>query len=595
MPKPALASSLQETMRSAQAHLDAGRPEEAMALYERVMLAVPNDPKIACAVASIAQHLGFAERAAGYMRSAIKRNRNIPDYHVYLGNALLDMGRLDEAGASLRQALSLKPHFAEAHGSLGAVLTRQRQPDAAIAHLNKAIEINPKLAAAHQNLGAALYTQGRMTDAIVSLRTAIALEPELGEAYVNLAKCLNFLPGAASGLIAEATRRWAGLLRRPGRRPPFTNDRNPDRKLRIGYVSGDFRTHAVTFFLESVLAAHDHAGVEVTCYSNNAENDQTTERLKTLADHWRTITGLKDEDAEALIRSDGIDILVDLSGHTYQERLALFARKPAPIQCTWLGYYATTGLPEIDYVIADRIIVPPEDEVFFTEKPWRMPDSYLCFTKPSDAPEVNNLPALRNGFVTFGSCNQGIKLNNAVIELWSRILRSLSSARLVLRARDLGEARARDEIIRKFAANGITEDRLTILGGGRRADFLGTYNSFDIALDPFPYAGGTTTMEALWMGVPVVGMRGNRFSGRVSESILTTIGLLELIVPDDAEYLAKAISLAQDLPRLSELRAKLRGMVASSPICDAPRFARQLEDAYRRMWANWCASAEQAA
>jgi protein O-GlcNAc transferase len=595
MPRPAAASSPQKTMRKAEALLNSGHPDEAMAMFERLIKAVPNDPAVVCGVAGIAQHLGLPERSAGYMRAAIKRNPEIAEYHTFLGNALIDQGKLDEATASLHHALTLKPDLASAYGSLGAILTRKHQPEAAIAHLRRAIEISPKLAGAHQNLGAALYTQGQMNEAIVSLRTAITLEPGLGEAYVNLAKCLNFLPGGTAGLIAEATRRWAALLRRPARHRPFANDRRPDRALRVGYVSGDFRTHAVAFFLEAVLAAHDHNAVEITCYSNNEHNDDMTEHLAGLADRWRVITGLKDEAADTLIRSDGIDILVDLSGHTYHERLALFARKPAPVQCTWLGYYATTGLPEMDYIIADRIIVPPGDEAFYTERPWRMPDSYLCFTVPAAAPEVNLLPALNNGFVTFGSCNKAIKLNNAVIALWSELLRQAPASRLVLRSSDLGDARARSEITRKFAAAGIPAERLTLLGRGTRAEFLATYHLFDIALDPFPYAGGTTTMEALWMGVPVISMRGNRFSGRVSESILATVGLSDLMVADSEAYRAKALGLAQDLPGLADLRARLRSIVAASPICDAPRFTRHLEAAYREMWRRWCASTEAAA
>ncbi len=349
------------------------------------------------------------------------------------------------------------------------------------------------------------------------------------------------------------------------------------------------------FFLEGILAAHDRAAVEVTCYSNNTDTDQVTERLTGLVDRWRLIAGLTDDEAEALIRRDAIDILVDLSGHTNPHRLPLFARKPAPIQCTWLGYYATTGLPEIDYIIADRIIVPPGDEAFYTEKPWRMPDSYLCFTRPAAEPAPNPLPALQNGFVTFGSCNKATKLNNTVIDLWSRLLRELPDARLVLRAADLSAAKARQSMLGKFAEYGIAPERLTLLGGGTRAEFLATYHLFDIALDPFPYAGGTTTMEALWMGVPVVSMRGNRFSGRVSESILATSGLGEFMTADHAAYFAKAIDLARDLPRLAELRARLRDAVAASPICDAPRFTRHLETAYREMWRIWCARAEEAA
>jgi predicted O-linked N-acetylglucosamine transferase (SPINDLY family) len=582
-------------MRSAQALLAAGRPDEALATFERLLAVAPHDPAVVCGVASIAQHLGLPERAERHLRAGLKRNPSIADYHHYLGNALIEQGRLAEAEASLRQALALKPDFAEALGSLGAIMTQTNRTDAAIALLQKSLALNPKLAAAHQNLGAALYTQGRMNEAIVSLRTALSLDANCGDAYVNLAKCLNFLPGGTGGLIAESSRRWGSLLRRPARHLPFANDRRPDRVLRIGYVSGDFRVHAVAFFLEAVLASHDRGAVEITLYSNNPANDAMTDRLAGLCDRWRVITGVKDEDADALIRRDGIDILVDLSGHTFYERLKLFARKPAPVQCTWLGYYATTGLPEIDYIIADRIVVPPGDEGFYTEKPWRLPDSYLCFTIPAAAPEPNALPALANGHITFGSCNKALKTNNAVIALWSEVLHQVPGSRLVLRAAEFRHERVRTVITEKFAECGIAAERLTLLGNGQREDFLSTYHHFDIALDPFPYAGGTTTMEALWMGVPVVSMRGNRFSGRVSESIFATTGLGEFMAEDAASYRERAIGLARDLPRLAELRRRLRGIVAASPICDAARFTRNLEAAYREMWRIWCARSQEAA
>jgi protein O-GlcNAc transferase len=589
MLKPTPALQLQKTMRSAQALLSSGQAIEAMAMFERVLKAVPNDAAVVCGIATIALNLGFLERAAGYMRDAIKRNGTVADYHVILGTALLKTNRLDEATASLRHALMLKPDSAEAHSSLGTILVQQNQPDAAIAHFRRAIAINPRLPDAHHDMGTALKIQGQMNDAVVSLRTAIALAPDLAEAYANLSECLNFLPGATVGLIAQAARRWSDLLHRPASRSAFANDRNPDRVLRIGYVSGNFHTHPVAYFLEAVLAAHDHGAVEVTCYSNNTRKDQVTERLTGLADRWRLIAGMTDDEAEALIRSDAIDILVDLAGHTDPQRLALFARKPAPLQCTWLGYYATTGLPEIDYIIVDRIVVPPGDEIFYTEKPWRMPESYLCFTKPDGPPEVNLLPAIANGFVTFGSCNKATKLNGIVIDLWSRILLAVPESRLVLRASNLSDPRVCNEIVRKFTVAGISSERLTLLGRGSRAEVLATYLSFDIALDPFPYAGGTTTMEALWMGVPVISKRGDRFSGRVSESILTTVGLTEFMVADDAEYIGKTIDLAHDLPRLADLRSRLRTIVAASPLCDAATFVRHLEAAYRQMWREHCA------
>ncbi len=595
MAKSALGWQIPAMVREATAHLEAGRQTEALALYERALAASPRDAGSLFAFGNLALRLGDASRAASYLRQAIKRSRNVPAYHLQLGNALLALGRLDEAAAAVRRAVELAPDLAEARCNLGCILVRQGDAAGAIPHLEHAVAVEPRLAIAHQNLGSALFRQGRISDAIGSFRHAIANDPTLAPAYAGLGMCLHFLPDVDYALIADTARRWSRLLPRPAQYPALTNAAAPDRRLRVGYVSADYRSHAVAHFLENVFAAHDRAAIELICYSNTRDEDATTLRIKSLADGWRSIVALDDDDAAALIRTDGIDILVDLSGHTEGERLAVFACKPAPIQCTWLGYYATTGLPEIDYIIADRFVVPIEHEALYCEKPYRLPDSYLCFTPPDLPVVVNDLPALRNGFITFGSCNNVLKLNKRVIELWSQLMLGIPQARLVLRAGFLSVAAVREEIARQFAVAGIAADRLDLRAGTERAGLLATYNDIDIALDPFPYGGGTTTVEALWMGVPVVSLRGDRFSGRVSESMLTTVGLPDLVAADAATYIATAGALAADLAALAELRSRLRTMVVGSPLCDADRFTRNLEIAFRSMWRHWCAEKEQAA
>jgi protein O-GlcNAc transferase len=582
-------------IREATEHLEAGRQSEALALYEQALTAAPHDDGALFDFASLALHLGDAERAAIYLRRAIERNDNLPAYHLQLGNALITLGRLDEAADAVRRALDLAPQDAGAHCNLGCILVRQGDAASAIPHLERAVAIDPGLAMAHQNLGSAQFRQGRISDACGSFRHAIASDPTLAPAYAGFLMCLHFLPDVGYALIADMARRWSRLLPRPGQHPAATNAAKPDRCLRIGYVSADFRLHAVAHFLENVFAAHDRAAIELICYSNTRDEDATTLRFKSLADGWRSIVDLDDAAAAALIRADGIDILIDLSGHTEGERLGVFAGKPAPIQCTWLGYYATTGLPEIDYIIADRFVVPAEHETLYCEKPYRLPDSYLCFTPPDVAVAVNELPALRNGYITLGSCNNVLKLNTRVVALWSRLLLAIPRARLVLRHGFLSAAAVREEIARQFAAAGIGADRLDLRPGIDRAGLLATYNDIDIALDPFPYGGGTTTAEALWMGVPVISLRGDRFCGRVSESMLTTVGLPGLVAPDAAAYIATASGLAADLSSLAALRGRLRAMVVGSPLCDADRFTRNLESAYRSMWRRWCASKEQAA
>jgi protein O-GlcNAc transferase len=582
-------------VREAAAHLAAGRQAEALALYEQALAVGPRDAGTLFTFGSLALRLGDAERAVTYLRQAVKRDPTVVDYHLQLGNAYLALGRLEDAAGALRRALEIAPDAAGAHCNLGCILVRQGDAAAAIAHLERAIAIDPRLAVAHQNLGSALFRQGRISDACSSFRHAIASDPNLAPAYAGFLMCLHFLPDVGYPMIAEMARRWSRLLPRPTQLAACANSPAPDCRLRIGYVSADFRFHAVAHFLENVFAAHDHSAVELICYSNTSDEDATTLRFKALADGWRSIVALDDDAAAALIRADAIDVLVDLSGHTEGERLAVFARKAAPVQCTWLGYYATTGLPEMDYIIADRHVVPAEHETLYSEKPYRLPDSYLCFTPPDLPVAVNELPALRNGFITFGSCNNVLKLNRRVIELWSELLRSVPQARLLLRHGFLSVAPVREEIARQFADCGIAADRLDLRPGTDRAGLLATYNEIDIALDPFPYGGGTTTAEALWMGVPVVSLRGDRFCGRVSESMLVTVGLPALVAADNAGYIATASGVAADLPSLAALRGRLRDTVVESPLCDAVRFTRNLESAYRAMWRRWCASKEQAA
>ncbi len=580
---------------SATASLEAGRRGEALAHYARAMAAMPRDDESMFALGSLALRLNDVNRAVLYLRRAIDHNPEVAAYHLQLGNALLAREQLEEAEFAVRRAIDIAPAFAEAYCNLGCILVRRNDCAAAIGPLQRAVEINPRLASAHQNLGTALFRQGRISDATGSFRHAIANDAHFAQAYEGLGKCLNFLPDVPHGLIAETAWRWSRLLPRPAELAIAANSAEPDRRLRIGYVSADFREHSVAHFLDNVLAAHDRSVLDVLCYSNTQSEDDTTARLKRSADGWRSIVELDDDATATAIRADGIDVLVDLSGHTEGERLAVFARKPAPVQCTWLGYYATTGLPEIDYIIADRFVIPEGHEGFYSEKPYRLPDSYLCFSPPDLPIAVDTLPASRNGFVTFGSCNNVLKINGRVIELWSRLLQAVPAARLVLRTGFLTVAAVREEITRQFAAAGVAAERLDLRAGADRAGLLATYNDIDIALDPFPYGGGTTTAEALWMGVPVVSLRCDRFSGRVGESILTTVGLPALVADDAAAYLATASSLAADLKRLADLRAGLRATVVGSPLCDGDRFARHLESAYRAMWRRWCTGREQAA
>jgi protein O-GlcNAc transferase len=507
-----------------------------------------------------------------------------PQFKFQLGNLLFAQGDSAEAAMLFSEVLASRPSFAEAHNNLGNALSKLGRTAEAVHHYRRAVTLAPTMSEAHNNLGCALFLLGQLGPAISHYKEAIRLNAGTSAPYTNLVLALHYVPGVTSALIRETTRRWAATL--PPRLVQLSAPagKGRSRKLRIGYVSGDFRNHPVAYFIEAILAAHDRKAVEVFCYGNAPVADATTTRIAESADHWRDISALDDRDAARQITRDAIDILIDLSGHTAGNRLTLFARKPAPIQCTWLGYVGTTGLREIDYIIADRFVIPPEDDGLYSEQPYRLPNSYLCFTPPNIDVAVGGLPMLDTGAPTFGCFNNLLKINGAVVDLWSALLTAVPQSQLFLKTAQLDDVAVRHGIASEFAARGIAGDRLRLAGGSPRQELLAAYNDVDIALDPFPFGGGTTTLEALWMGVPTITLRGDRFVGRVGESVLTALRLPELVAASPADYLAAAIDLAGDSDRLAALRANLRRRLVASPLCDAPAFARDLEAGYRAMW-----------
>jgi protein O-GlcNAc transferase len=510
-----------------------------------------------------------------------------PQFKFQLGNLLFAQGEIAEAAELFLQVLAIRPDFAAAHNNLGNALSKLGHTAAAVVHYQQAVALAPTMGEAHNNLGCALFLLGQLGPAITHYRQAISLNSGAPDAYTNLVLTLQYAPNVSNALVAETTRRWAQAIPRPLAQPAWRAAASAERPLRVGYVSGDFRSHPVAYFIENILAAHDRAEVEVYCYGNSTTADATTQRIAAVADRWRDISALSDRDAARCIAADAIDILIDLSGHTAGNRLTMFARKPAPIQCTWLGYVGTTGLGEIDYIIGDRFVIPPEDDHHYSERPYRLPHSYLCFTPPDEDVVVGPLPALERGAPTFGCFNNLLKINGAVVDLWSSLLAAVPGSRLYLKTAQLGDVAVRHGIVGEFAARGIGAERLRLAPSSPRRELLAAYNDVDIALDPFPFGGGTTTLEALWMGVPVVTLRGDRFVGRVGESVLTTFGLDGLVAVSPADYLSMASELAGDVARLAALRASLRQRLVASPLCDAASFARDLETAYRAMWQAW--------
>jgi predicted O-linked N-acetylglucosamine transferase (SPINDLY family) len=511
--------------------------------------------------------------------------------HLHQGVALQQAGRLDKAIAAYQRAIARAPDDACAHNNLGSALREQGRLDAAIAAFRRAIELDPALAPAHANLGVALADQGKVFQAIASLRRSIALEPHFARAHSSLVYALMFCPGQDSRTLHDESRRWnerfAAPLApqiRPHSNPPKAD--TPDRRLRVGYVSPDFREHSQAFFTVPLFAKHDREHFAIHAYADVALPDQVTARLKSCTDVWRDIRGLAPDQVAEIVRQDRIDILVDLTMHMTGEHLEVFARKPAPVQVCWLAYPGTTGLSAIDYRLTDPYLDPPgEDESLFSEQTVRLPRSFWCYDPLTSEPPVNPLPALDRGAITFGSLNNFCKVNEDVLRLWAQVLAATPGSRLLLLAR---EGSHRDETRAFLEREGIAPDRVTFAAPLPRARYLELYHQIDLGLDPFPYPGHTTTFDSLWMGVPVVTLAGGTPVGRGGVSILSNLGLPELIARTPEQYQKIAVRLARDRERLAGLRAGLRSRLQGSGLMDAKRFAADFEAALRRMWQTWC-------
>jgi predicted O-linked N-acetylglucosamine transferase (SPINDLY family) len=566
-----------------------GKLDEAVACYRQALFLKLDYAEAHYNLGDALQQQGKLAEAVASYRHALVLKPDFAEAYCNLGIALKDQGKLDEAVACYRQALNLKPDFAEAHSNLGNALNESGKLDEAVACYRRALVLKPDFAAAQSNLGNALKDQGKLDEAMACYRQALVVKPEYAEAHSNLLMSLHYAARHSDADILAEAQSFARQVEKSRPSRNFLNTTDPHRRLRIGYVSADFRAHPVGYFLAPVIAAHDRATVEVICYNNSAVTDPMTTRIREAADQWRTFAGVPDADASAMIQGDGIDVLVDLSGHTAKNRLLLFAIRSAPVQVTWLGYFGTTGVAAMDYILADRFVVLPGEKTFFTERVWRLPDSYLCFAPPEFDVPIIARPVTPAEPLTLGCFNNWAKVSPGTVSLWAEILGKMPGTQLFLKTKSLHDPAVSRDAMDRFAAHGIGPERLILEGHASRAELLAAYNRVDIGLDPFPFGGGTTTAEALWMGVPVVTLRGDRWVGRVSESILATVGLSDLVAEDRDSYVRTVVTLADDRPRLSKMRHDLRPMMKGSAFCDGPRFARSIEAAYRGMWNAWCA------
>ncbi|WP_406693414.1 tetratricopeptide repeat protein [Singulisphaera sp. Ch08] len=542
---------------------------------------------------SVLSRLGRFDEAESTCRQAITLNPNSAEAHHNLAFALSERGQLTEAEANYRRAIEIRPEFVDPYVNLTSVLGKFGKLDEAEACSREAVRLDPNRSEALVNLGFVLVEKGHIAEALAAYREAERVDPNSRPVQSSYLYGLNYDPEADPETLLAEHCRWG--LRQQEDVPAIdlspSHDRGRERPLRVGYVSADFRVHPVAYFLRHILTHHDRHQVEPHCYSEVTAPDAMTAQLETLSDAWRPIYGMTDEQVADLVQRDRLDILVDLSGHTARHRMGLFAHKPAPIQVTYLGYPNTTGLATIDYLLTDPITDPPDDPTWSSEIPYHLPDVFCCYSPPEEAPEVNPLPALRATGVTFGSLHKLPKLNSRVLELWAELLRSIPTARLLLYRNNLRGQRQK-EILSFFETQGIAADRLElrniVAGGGSHYQ---VYQDIDISLDVFPWSGHTTACESIWMGVPIVTIRGNRHAGRMTASVLTCLGLSDWIAETPQQYLAIAQQFASERDRLAELRRTMRARMTESPMGDGRTWTQNLEKAYRTMWHRWCDAA----
>ncbi len=567
-----------------------GKFKEAFASYQRTISLQPNVAETFHKVGDGLRRMGQFPSAIVCFRRAVELAPDRAAFHNCLGCALKDRGQLDEAISCFRRAIELEPECAEAHGNLGLALQDQGRFSEGIACYQRALQIRPDFVAVLNGLGCTFKEQGRLSEAIDCFRQALAADPASAFVRSNLLFASHYADEVTCEQLAEMHREYDEIHASPLATTwrPHHNSPDPERRLRLGFLSPDFHQHPVAIFLIRILENLDREACEIVCYSHHTLGDKITARFRDVSNTFHDVFGYSDEQLAEQIRDDGIDLLFDLAGHSGQNRLLVFARKPAPIQIAWIGYEGTTGLGAMDYLLADRYVVPEGMESYYREKVVRMPEGYVCYDPPAAAPPVSNLPAVDKGYVTFGSFNNLVKITPAVISLWSEILRRLPESRLILKYKGLIDESVQRQFLEAFRRQQVAVERLILLPSSSYADYMAAYQQVDIALDTRPFSGSATTCDALWMGVPVITWPGETFASRHTFSHLSNIGLFEAIAQSRDDYVERALALAADLPRLAALRSGLRDRVAASPLCDGQRFAANLMPLLRDLWRQWC-------
>lgn len=579
--------TIQQAMELANRSAQSGQFAQAESLYRQILNVASGHQESSRMLAWVVAQQGRIDEAAALYRQLLSAYPSDAVALLQWGNLLFQMGRADEAIGAFSRAAAAKSDFPDPHYNLGIVLRSLDRLDESVAAFERAVAVAPNYAEAHSNLGSAYKDRGELNRAVASYRRALSIRPDPRTAS-NLLFALLFHPEFSSTQILEENRRWNDQYAAPLKSlaTPHANDRSPDRRLRIGYVSGDLRDHPVGRSMVPLLEHRDRDAFEVFCYADIRRADEVTRRLQSSADTWRDITRLPDAALAQQIRADCIDILVDLAMHLGGNRLLAFAQKPAPVQVAWQAYPGTTGLWAMNYRFTDPFLDPPGSfDADYSERSIRLRDSFWIYEPMTGELSANALPALASRNITFGCLNNFCKINDRVLELWARGMREVASSRLILLA---PQGSARQRVLKTLGQHGIDANRVEFVGLQPRPQYLQTYHRIDIGLDTFPYNGHMTSLDSLWMGVPVVTLVDQTVVGRAGRSQLNNLGLADLAAKKPPQFVEIAVNLANDLDRLAELRQSLRSRMERSPLMDRQRYAQSAEIAYREMWREWC-------
>ncbi len=564
-----------------------GRKDEAVEILGKA-IKLQKDMKNVRSLAESMQRMGEPDKAVEVLEEMLEVNPQRLEVMFELGMLFERTNRLDKAEQYYKKIIKFGPH-STAYDHLGCICVKMRRMPEAVYYLRKAMELLPDNTDIWNSLAYALIQSGEAQEGVDLLQKVVDIMPEYPKGHSNLLFSLRYLPELDQQMVFEEHKRW-GQRHAPINmaRTSHDNTVEPERKLRIGYISPDFKRHVVAKRFEPLLDSHNRDVVEVYGYGNIECPDSTTNRLQEKFDCYRNIWDVNDDAVARIIEQDKIDILIDLAGHTRNNRLLVLARKPAPVQVTYLGYAGTTGMEAVDYLLTDCLKAPPESQKYYTEQFAYLPGGVVCYTPPENAPVVTPLPAAKNGYVTFGAFTTNLRYNRPLLEVWAEILKLTPNSRLLLGFRDGGDEKIQEHYLSQFAECEVSRERIEISGWKSHTEYLKQYSDVDIVFDTFPENGGTTTCEALWMGAPVISLAGQHQNGRVGLSILSQIEMSSFAVETPSEYIAKAVSVANRPDSLMKMRASMRSRMAESSLCDTKRFARDVETAYREMWRRWC-------